>query len=144
MPTRALYAAPNRRTTHRLVRLDTNRGEWMRAPGEASGLLALECAMDELAEQLGLDPIELRIRNEPERDPERNVPFSSRNLIACMREGAARFGWQRSPGEARQPARRPPADRLRHGGGDPPNYLRAGLGPRRHRCARAGRRCRPT
>ena len=95
--TRALYAAENRRTTHRLVRLDTNRGEWMRAPGEASGLLALECAMDELAEQLGLDPIELRIRNEPERDPELGVPFSSRNLIACMRDGAERFGWRSRP-----------------------------------------------
>ncbi|MBO4227232.1 xanthine dehydrogenase family protein molybdopterin-binding subunit [Bradyrhizobium neotropicale] len=97
VPTRALYAAANRRTMHRLVRLDTNRGEWMRAPGEASGLLALECAMDELAEQLGLDPIELRIRNEPERDPERNVAFSSRNLIACMRDGAERFGWRDRP-----------------------------------------------
>jgi xanthine dehydrogenase YagR molybdenum-binding subunit len=97
VPTRALYAAANRRTTHRLVRLDTNRGEWMRAPGEASGLLALECAMDELAEQLGLDPIELRIRNEPERDPELNVPFSSRNLVACMRDGAERFGWGDRP-----------------------------------------------
>ncbi|MGY3602989.1 MULTISPECIES: molybdopterin cofactor-binding domain-containing protein [unclassified Bradyrhizobium] len=97
VPTRALYAGANRRTTHRLVRLDTNRGEWMRAPGEASGLLALECAMDELAEQLGLDPIELRIRNEPERDPERNVAFSSRNLIACMRDGAERFGWRDRP-----------------------------------------------
>jgi xanthine dehydrogenase YagR molybdenum-binding subunit len=69
----------------------------MRAPGEASGLLALECAMDELAEQLRLDPIELRIRNEPERDPELNVPFSSRNLIACMRDGAERFGWRNRP-----------------------------------------------
>jgi xanthine dehydrogenase YagR molybdenum-binding subunit len=97
VPTRALYAAPNRRTTHRLVRLDINRGEWMRAPGEASGLLALESAMDELADKLGMDPIELRIRNEPERDPELNVPFSSRNLIACMREGAERFGWRDRP-----------------------------------------------
>jgi xanthine dehydrogenase YagR molybdenum-binding subunit len=97
VPTRALYAAASRRTTHRLTRLDINRGEWMRAPGEASGLLALECAMDELAEQLALDPIELRIRNEPERDPEHNVPFSSRNLIACMREGAARFSWSDRP-----------------------------------------------
>jgi xanthine dehydrogenase YagR molybdenum-binding subunit len=97
VPTRALYAAANRRTTHRLVRLDINRGEWMRAPGEASGLLALECAMDELAEQVRLDPIELRIRNEPERDPELNVPFSSRSLIACMREGAERFGWRERP-----------------------------------------------
>jgi xanthine dehydrogenase YagR molybdenum-binding subunit len=97
VPTRSLYAAVNRRTTHRLIRLDINRGEWMRAPGEASGLLALECAMDELAEELDLDPIELRLRNEPERDPERDVPFSSRNLVACMREGAARFGWQDRP-----------------------------------------------
>lgn len=94
---RALYAAPNRRTTHRLVRLDINRGEWMRAPGEAPGLLAIESAMDELAERLKLDPIELRIRNEPSRDPESNVPFSSRNLVACMREGARRFGWAQRP-----------------------------------------------
>lgn len=97
VPTRALYAAANRRTSHRLVRLDINRGEWMRAPGEASGLLALECAMDELAGQLGLDPVELRIRNEPERDPELNIPFSSRNLVACLREGAERFGWHERP-----------------------------------------------
>jgi xanthine dehydrogenase YagR molybdenum-binding subunit len=97
VPTRALYAAANRRTTHRLACLDINRGEWMRAPGEASGLLAFECAMDELAEQIGLDPIELRIRNEPERDPELNVAFSSRNLIACMRDGAERFGWRDRP-----------------------------------------------
>lgn len=93
--TRSLYAAPNRLTSHRLVRVEMNRGEWMRAPGEAPGMLAFECAMDELAERVGLDPIELRVRNEPERDPERNVPFSTRNLIGCMREGATRFGWER-------------------------------------------------
>jgi xanthine dehydrogenase YagR molybdenum-binding subunit len=93
--TRSLYAAPNRITRHRLVPLDLHRGEWMRAPGEAPGMLAFECAMDELAERLALDPIELRIRNEPEQDPERKVPFSSRNLVGCMREGARRFGWQR-------------------------------------------------
>ncbi len=90
---RSFYASQTRRTTHRLVRVDTNRGEWMRAPGEASGLLALECAMDEMAEKLKLDPIDFRIRNEPDRDPETGAPFSSRNLIACMREGARRFGW---------------------------------------------------
>jgi len=94
---RSLYAAPNRLTRTRLVRLDTHRGEWMRAPGEAPGLLAFECAMDELAERVGLDPIELRLRNEPDQDPERKVPFSSRNLIGCMREGARRFGWERRP-----------------------------------------------
>ncbi|MER9139507.1 xanthine dehydrogenase family protein molybdopterin-binding subunit [Mesorhizobium sp. M0830] len=91
---RSLYAAPNRLTRHRLVRLDINRGEWMRSPGEAPGMLAFECAMDELAEHLRLDPIELRIRNEPTQDPERGVPFSTRNLVACMEEGARRFGWQ--------------------------------------------------
>ena len=92
---RALYAAPNRATRHRLVRLDMNRGEWMRAPGEAPGMLAMESAMDELAEKLGLDPIALRIRNEPEMDPELKVPFSTRGLIRCMQEGAQRFGWER-------------------------------------------------
>ena len=79
---RSFYAATTRRTTHRLVRVDTNRGEWMRAPGEASGLLALECAMDEMAEQLRLDPIEFRIRNEPDRDPETGVPFCARGRNA--------------------------------------------------------------
>ncbi|MEI8699291.1 xanthine dehydrogenase family protein molybdopterin-binding subunit [Mesorhizobium sp. ISC15] len=102
---RSLYAAPNRVTRHRLVPLDINRGEWMRSPGEAPGMLAFECAMDELAERLGLDPIELRIRNEPAQDPERGVPFSTRNLVACMEEGARRFGWQRrdpTPGRTRE------------------------------------------
>ncbi|WP_085028625.1 xanthine dehydrogenase family protein molybdopterin-binding subunit [Ensifer aridi] len=103
--TRSLYAAPIRLTRHRLVPVDLNRGEWMRSPGEAPGMLAFECAMDELAETLGLDPIELRIRNEPNEDPERGVPFSSRNLVACMQEGARRFGWERrnpTPGRIRE------------------------------------------
>jgi xanthine dehydrogenase YagR molybdenum-binding subunit len=102
---RSLYAAPNRVTRHRLVPLDINRGEWMRSPGEAPGMLAFECAMDELAERLGLDPIELRIRNEPAQDPERGVPFSTRNLVACMEEGARRFDWERrnpTPGRTRE------------------------------------------
>ncbi|MDX3928244.1 MAG: xanthine dehydrogenase family protein molybdopterin-binding subunit [Shinella sp.] len=91
---RSMYAAPDRATRHRLAPLDTNRGEWMRAPGEAPAMLAGECAIDEFAEQLGMDPIEFRILNEPERDPERNVPFSTRKLVDCMREGAERFGWR--------------------------------------------------
>ncbi|WP_376705752.1 xanthine dehydrogenase family protein molybdopterin-binding subunit [Mesorhizobium sp. ISC25] len=102
---RSLYAAPNRLTRHRLVPLDINRGEWMRSPGEAPGMLAFECAMDELAERVGLDPIELRIRNEPAQDPERGVPFSTRNLVACMEEGARRFDWKRrnpTPGRTRE------------------------------------------
>ncbi|WP_309090340.1 xanthine dehydrogenase family protein molybdopterin-binding subunit [Phenylobacterium sp.] len=95
---RSLYAAPNRLTGHRLVKLDLPGAGPMRAPGEASGTLGLECAMDELAEQLGLDPIELRIRNEPEVDPETGRPFSMRQLVRCMREGAQMFGWdQRNP-----------------------------------------------
>ena len=91
--TRHMYAAPNRRTTHRLVRLDVPTPAWMRAPGECPGMFALESAIDELATELGIDPIELRIRNEPRVDPESGLPFSSRNLVACLREGAARFGW---------------------------------------------------
>lgn len=92
--TRHMYAAPNRRTTHRLVRLDVPTPSWMRAPGECPGMFALESAMDELAEACGLDPVELRIRNEPTADPETGRPFSSRNLVACLREGASRFGWE--------------------------------------------------
>jgi xanthine dehydrogenase YagR molybdenum-binding subunit len=92
-PTRVMYAAPHRRTTHRLARLDVPPPTIMRAPGETPGMYALESAMDELAAELGLDPVELRIRNEPERDPERDVPWSSRNLVACLRTGAERFGW---------------------------------------------------
>jgi xanthine dehydrogenase YagR molybdenum-binding subunit len=91
--TRMMYAAPNRRTTHRLVRLDLPTPFWMRAPGKCPGMYALESAMDELAAELGLDPIELRIRNEPEVDPETGRRFSSRHLVACLREGAERFGW---------------------------------------------------
>jgi xanthine dehydrogenase YagR molybdenum-binding subunit len=95
--TRSLYAAPNRLTRHRLTPLDLLRGEDVRAPGEAPGLLAVEAAMDELSYELGIDPVELRILNEPERDPERDVPFSDRHLVECLREGARRFGWERRP-----------------------------------------------
>jgi xanthine dehydrogenase YagR molybdenum-binding subunit len=96
--TRMMYAAPNRRTTHRLAALDVPTPSWMRAPGECPGMFALESAMDELAIAAGLDPIELRVRNEPGEDPEKGIPFSSRNLVACLREGAERFGWaERDP-----------------------------------------------
>lgn len=99
---RSLYAAPNRLTGHRLVHLDLPHAGAMRAPGEASGMLSLECAMDELAEQLGLDPVELRIRNEPEVDPETGKPFSLRQLVRCMKEGAQMFGWDRRNPRPRQ------------------------------------------
>ena len=92
--TRMMYAAPNRRTTHRLAALDVPPPTIMRAPGEAQGMFALESAMDEMAIACGLDPVEFRIRNEPAAHPESSLPFSSRNLIACLREGARRFGWQ--------------------------------------------------
>jgi xanthine dehydrogenase YagR molybdenum-binding subunit len=92
---RRLYAAPNRLTRHRLVKLDLPRSDSMRAPGDAIGLMALECAMDELAEQLNLDPLELRLRNDTQIDPQHHLPFASRHLAECLREGAARFGWNR-------------------------------------------------
>jgi xanthine dehydrogenase YagR molybdenum-binding subunit len=92
---RMLYAAPNQLTRHRLAGLDLPRSDSMRAPGDAIGLLALECAMDELAETLALDPIELRLRNDTQIDPESKRPFSSRHLAECLREGASRFGWHR-------------------------------------------------
>ncbi|MGK5678444.1 xanthine dehydrogenase family protein molybdopterin-binding subunit [Actinoplanes sp. URMC 104] len=91
--TRHMYAAPHRRTGHQLVRLDVPTPRWMRAPGEAPGMAVLECAMDELAVALDLDPIELRVRNEPAVDPEAGVPFSSRHYVECLRRGAERFGW---------------------------------------------------
>ncbi len=92
--TRTMYATENRRTTHRLAALDLPVPSWMRAPGEAPGMYALEVAMDEMAERCDLDPIEFRTRNEPEVDAETGLPYSSRNLIACLREGAERFGWE--------------------------------------------------
>ncbi|MGW4466425.1 xanthine dehydrogenase family protein molybdopterin-binding subunit [Micromonospora sp. NPDC004704] len=91
--TRAMYAAPHRRTTHRITRLDVPTPSWMRAPGECPGSFALESAMDELAVACGVDPVELRIRNDARVDPEEGIPYSSRNLVACLREGAERFGW---------------------------------------------------
>lgn len=93
--TRSLYAAANRKTAHRLSTLDLPVASSMRAPGEAVGLLAIECAMDELAEKLQLDPVELRRRNEPAEDPEKHVPYSVRQLVPCMDEGARRFDWAR-------------------------------------------------
>jgi xanthine dehydrogenase YagR molybdenum-binding subunit len=94
VPTRMMYASPNRRTGHRLAALDVPTPSWMRAPGETPGMYGLECAMDELAIACGIDPIELRARNEPETDPETGLPFSSRGLLECFRQGAARFAWE--------------------------------------------------
>ncbi|MGW5669090.1 xanthine dehydrogenase family protein molybdopterin-binding subunit [Micromonospora sp. NPDC003776] len=91
--TRSMYAGRHRRTTHRLARLDVPTPFWMRAPGECPGAYALESALDELAAACGIDPVELRVRNDITVDPDSGQPFSSRNLVACLREGARRFGW---------------------------------------------------
>ncbi|UNZ20871.1 xanthine dehydrogenase family protein molybdopterin-binding subunit [Streptomyces sp. 891-h] len=90
---RVLYDARAHHTAHRLVDLDMPTPTWMRAPGEAPGSFALESALDELADRLGMDPIELRARNEPTVGPLSGLPFSSRDLLGCFREGARRFGW---------------------------------------------------
>lgn len=92
-PSAVMYDADAHRTATRVVRLNVPTPTWMRAPGEAPGSFALESALDELAEKCGIDPIELRLRNEPERGPVSGLPFGSRNLPACFREGARRFGW---------------------------------------------------
>ena len=98
MATHFLYEGENRLITHDIVRLDWMLAGSMRAPGEAVGLIALEGAIDELAETMGIDPIELRRRNEPEQDPEKKIPYSSRSLIPCLDRGAKAFGWsQRKP-----------------------------------------------
>ena len=105
MQTRLLYGGPNRMTQLRLAELDLAEGNAMRAPGEAPGLMALEIAMDEMAERLQLDPIEFRILNDTQVDPEHpQRPFSQRQLVRCLRTGAERFGWQgrkAKPGQLR-------------------------------------------
>jgi xanthine dehydrogenase YagR molybdenum-binding subunit len=92
--TRLLYAGEHRMTALRLAMLDLPEGNAMRAPGEAPGMMALEIAMDEMAERLNLDPVEFRIRNDTAVDPENpKRPFSQRQLVECIRLGAERFGW---------------------------------------------------
>ncbi|WP_426955091.1 xanthine dehydrogenase family protein molybdopterin-binding subunit [Muricoccus radiodurans] len=92
-----LYASPAIATTSDAVRLDTGTPMFMRAPGEASGSIALESAMDEMAEALGLDPLEFRLRNYAEVEPMSGKPFSSKALRECYAQGAARFGWAGRP-----------------------------------------------
>ncbi|NIJ06681.1 xanthine dehydrogenase YagR molybdenum-binding subunit [Sphingomonas vulcanisoli] len=94
--TKLFYAAPNRETYMKLARMDLPEGNAMRAPGEAPGLMALEMAMDELAEALNMDPVELRVVNDTQFDPEKpNRPFSERHFVECLRTGAEKFGWSR-------------------------------------------------
>jgi len=94
--TRLLYAGANRMTAMRLAVLDLPEGNAMRAPGEASGLMALEIAMDELAEKLGMDPVALRILNDTQVDPEKPTrKYSQRQLNECLKIGAEKFGWSK-------------------------------------------------
>ncbi|QNA82778.1 xanthine dehydrogenase family protein molybdopterin-binding subunit [Sphingomonas sp. So64.6b] len=100
----ALYAAATRHFSHKVVTLDMVQAGAVRAPGEAVGMLALETAIDEMAEQLGRDPIDFRKLNEPEVDPTTGAPFSTRRLVECLDEGAKRFGWtqrEATPGSVR-------------------------------------------
>lgn len=96
--TRLLYAGANRMTAMRLAQLDLPEGNAMRAPGEAPGLMALEIAIDEIAEKVGMDPVQFRIVNDTQVDPENpERPFSHRDLIGCMNTGAEKFGWSERP-----------------------------------------------
>ena len=92
-PARHLYASPNLLVSQKVVNLDTVANTYMRAPGESIGNFALESALDELALELKIDPIELRRLNEPWRDPTENTEFSMRNLTEAYRRGAEKFGW---------------------------------------------------
>ncbi|MER6799057.1 xanthine dehydrogenase family protein molybdopterin-binding subunit, partial [Amycolatopsis mediterranei] len=103
-PGQMLYSMPNVRQSYATVPLNVNTPIWMRGPGYASAALVIESAMDELAHQLGLDPIELRKRNEPTVDESSGQPFSTRRLRECYDAGAREFGWQRrnpKPGATR-------------------------------------------
>src|SRR5207248_785017 len=95
MPARMLYQSPNSSTSHRLVRADIGTPSFMRAPGWAPGTNVLEIAIDELAYAVNMDPIEFRLKNYAEQDPEKHRPWSSKSLRECYRVGAERFGWSR-------------------------------------------------
>jgi xanthine dehydrogenase YagR molybdenum-binding subunit len=99
--TRQIYACPNVHTPLRITSTDLNTPTWMRAPGAVSGMFALESAMDELAYALRMDPLQLRLVNYAETDPESGKPFSSKALRECYRIGAEKFGWQRRNPEPR-------------------------------------------
>lgn len=101
LATEMLYACPNLAVSHRLVALNAALPTYMRAPGEASGVYALESAMDEMAVALKMDPIEFRLRNYAETDPHESKPFASKALRACYQQGADAFGWSKRSAEAR-------------------------------------------
>ncbi|WP_305824461.1 aldehyde oxidoreductase molybdenum-binding subunit PaoC [Massilia brevitalea] len=104
-PTKLLYAGANRMTRLTVAHLDLPEASAMRAPGETPGMMALEIAIDEMADRLGLDPVAFRILNDTQVDPESpDKPYSKRQLVECLQDGAARFGWNRrsaTPGARR-------------------------------------------
>ena len=100
-PAATTYACADRRTRYGLVPMNVSTPCPMRGPGWATGLIGQEMAMDELAETLKIDPVELRLRNYAERDPMKDLPWSSNKLRDCYRQGAERFGWARRAGEPR-------------------------------------------
>lgn len=123
---RSLYSAAAIMTRHRLVRMDVGAGEPMRAPGDTPGLLAIETAVDEMAERLGMDPVALRLANIPTVDPDSGKPFSTHGLAQCLRRGAELFGWS-----TRSPRMRAQSDGRRLIGcgvasAIRPNYMQAG------------------
>ncbi len=99
--THHMYTCENTKTAQVVARLNLGLPTFMRAPGETPGMFAFESAVDELASALKMDPIALRIKNEPEKDPSDGKPFSSRSLLACYEQGAQRFGWARRTAEPR-------------------------------------------
>ena len=129
LPTRMLYQTANNSTEQRLVRSDIGTPSYTRAPGEAPGTFALEVALDELAYRLRMDPIGLRLKNHADEDPDKGLPWSTKSLRECYRQGAQRFGWAKRTPEPRSmrdgnmlvgmgmatavyPARRSPASAL--------------------------------
>ncbi len=92
-PTRHLYSTDTLHISQHIIDLDIVANTWMRAPGESIGTFAVESALDELAVALGMDPVELRPKIEPKRDPTKDTEFSSRHLIEAYRRGAEKFGW---------------------------------------------------
>jgi xanthine dehydrogenase YagR molybdenum-binding subunit len=95
LPSRMLYACANNSTSQRLLHSNIGQTSYMRAPGEATGTFALEVAIDEMAQELGMDPIEFRLKNYAETDPDKGKPWSSKSLRECYRQGADRFGWNK-------------------------------------------------
>jgi xanthine dehydrogenase YagR molybdenum-binding subunit len=95
LASRAMYACPNVATRYRLLSLDVNTPTWMRGPGDATGMFSLESALDEMAFALHVDPLEFRIKNHADSDPERNLQWSEKTLKECYQLGAEKFGWDK-------------------------------------------------